>query len=106
MATIPGSNKTPQNMGGNYNPMHILKWLMCHTAICDDATTTNEDIRNAFVEQNPNYEQYRLTHTIGKYLNMIYWDKLQKRRINNRVGYNVQVFDDALMDIIIKRGGQ
>lgn len=77
---------------------------MCHTKICDDLTTTNEDIRNAFVKQNPNYGAYRLSSTIGHLLNIIYFDKLQKRVINGKRVYNLQVFDDAIMDII-KRGG-
>ena len=104
MATIPGSNNNPQMGGGNYQPLHILKWLICHTQICDDVTTTNEDIRNAFVEQNPNYEQYRLSSSIGRLLNMAHYGKLQKRRINGKRGYNIQLFDDAIMDITIRGG--
>lgn len=104
MRHTPGSNNNPQKGGGNYQPLHILKWLMCHTKICDDLTTTNEDIRNAFVKQNPNYRAYRLSSTIVHLLNIIYFDKLQKRVINGKRVYNLQVFDDAIMDII-KRGG-
>lgn len=106
MPHTPGSNKDHQNMVGNYQPMHILKWIICHTAICDDITTTNEDIRKAFVKQNPHYEQYRLSSSIGKLLKMAYFGKLQKRVINGKRVYNIQVFDDAIMDITITRREQ
>lgn len=95
---------TPNWGGGNYQPLHILKWLMCHTKLCDDLTTTNEDIRKAFVKQNPNYKQFRLNATIGRLLNMIYYNKLQKRVINGKCIYNIQVFDNAIMDITIWGG--
>lgn len=104
MPHTPGHNNNPQLGGGNYQPLHILKWIICHTQICNDATTTNEDIRNAFVNQNPNYEQYRLSSTIGKLLNMAHYGKLQKKVINGKRVYNIQVFDDAIMDITIRGG--
>lgn len=90
--------------GGNYQPLHILKWLICHTKICDDVTTTNEDIRKLFVEQNPNYEPYRLSPTIGRLLNIAHYGNLQKKKINGKRAYNIQVFDDAIFDIIIRGG--
>ena len=104
MPHTPGHNNNPQLGGGNYQPLHILKWIICHTQICNDATTTNEDIRNAFVNQNPNYEQYRLSSTIGKLLNMAHYGKLQKKVINGKRVYNIQVFDDAIMDIKLRVG--
>lgn len=105
MATIPGSNNDPQIDMANYNPMTILKWLICHTQLCDEVTTSTKDIRQIFVEQNPYYAQFNLTRKIGTLLNMVYYGNLQKARKNRVTVYNVQVFEDAIMDITITRGG-
>ena len=107
MATIPGSNDDLQIDMANYNPMTILKWLICHTQLCDEVTTSTKDIRQIFVEQNPYYAQFKLTRKIGQLLNMVYYGNLQKTRKHNGTLYNVQVFEDAIMDIeiTIKGGG-
>ena len=103
MVTIPGSNDDHQMDMVNYCPMEILKWLICHTQLCEEATTSTKDIRQIFVEQNPYYKQFDLSRKIGQLLNIIYYGNLQKTRKHNGILYNVQVFEDAIMDITIKR---
>ena len=81
--------------------LHTLFWLYCHTSLCNNEWTSNQDIRTKFVETNPKYDQFKLSGNIGHLLGIIYYGQLKKQYKAGGVRYNVRLHDQPAREIKI-----
>ena len=102
--TIYVTEKTKPITNGVIIMKTLFFWLICNTSIDDTKQTSNKEIREAFIKDNPELKDNRGKYAglIGVFLNGLYAPDLIKYNVGTRrVLYNIKVHDKPVKQITV-----